>query len=45
MHDPRVFKRQSELYKGKHNEFLFKAAKCKVGSNADRVYSYYDYDS
>lgn len=45
LHDPKCFARQSELYQGKHREFLFNAAKCKVGSRADRVYSYYAYDA
>ena len=34
----------SKVYKGTHNEFLYKAAKCKVKSKADRVYRYYGYD-
>ena len=45
LHDKNVFRRMSELYQGKHNEFLFKASKCKVKSNADRVYRYYGFDS
>lgn len=45
MLNPKVFKNQSELYRAEHKKFLFNAAKCKVGSRADRVYSYYAYDA
>ena len=41
MLDPKVFGEQAELYRGEHKKFLYKAAKCKVGSRADRVYNYY----
>lgn len=44
MLNKQVLANQSELYQAEHNKFLFHAAKCKVGSKADRVYSYYDYD-
>ena len=44
LHDHNTFKTQSELYQGTHQGFLFKAAKCKVKSNADRVYRYYHYN-
>ena len=44
LHNKATFNEQSELYQGKHHEFLFKAAKCKVKSKADRVYRYYHYN-
>lgn len=45
MLDPKVFEGQAELYRAERKKFLYNAAKCKVGSRADRVYSYYAYDN
>lgn len=45
MHDPKLFNYQAELYQAEHKKFLYNAAKCKVGSRADRVYTYYGYNN
>lgn len=45
MLNPPVFNVQSELYQAEHKRFLYHAAKNKVGSRADRVYSYYRYNN
>ena len=45
MLNPNVHSVQSELYRAEHKKFLFHASKCKVGSRADRVYSYYNYNN
>ena len=42
MTDKDTFKSQSLQYQAAHNQFMF--SKPKVGSRADRVYSYYDND-
>ena len=39
MCNPETFNDQSLLYKACHNKFMF--TKPKVGSRADRVYTYY----
>ena len=39
MCDPETFENQSLLYKATHRQFMF--TKPKIGSRADRVYSYY----
>ena len=45
MLNPIVHSVQSELYRAEHKKFKFHASKCKVGSRADRVYSYYSYNN